>query len=81
MFEIEKGTAVSDQAKKQTRRVYFEEFNGYEDCPTFDRLKLKADNVILGPAIIEQMDTTIVIPPNQMAKVDRYGNIVIEITA
>jgi N-methylhydantoinase A len=81
MFEIEKGTAISDQAKKETRRVYFKEFNGYEDCSTFDRLRLKANNVILGPAIIEQMDTTIVIPPNQVAKVDHYGNIVIEITA
>lgn len=81
MFEIEKGTAISHQAKKETRRVYFEEFNGYEDCSTFDRLRLKANNVIFGPAIIEQMDTTIVIPPNQVAKVDHYGNIVIEITA
>ena len=81
MFEIEKGTAISEQAKKGTRRVYFKEFNGYEDCSTFDRLRLKANNVIFGPAIIEQMDTTIVIPPNQVAKVDHYGNIVIEITA
>ena len=80
MFEIEKGTAISEQAKKGTRRVYFKEFNGYEDCSTFDRLRLKANNVISGPAIIEQMDTTIVIPPNQVAKVDQYGNIVIEIT-
>jgi N-methylhydantoinase A len=79
MFEIEKGTANSDHAKKGIRSVYFKEFNGYEDCSTFDRSKLKANNVIFGPAIIEQMDTTIVIPPNQTARVDEFGNIIIDI--
>jgi len=81
MFEIERGTADADQARKGTRRVYFEEFNGYESCSTFDRSRLMANNVILGPAIIEQMDTTIVIPPNQIAKVDPFGNIIIDMTA
>jgi N-methylhydantoinase A len=80
MFEIEKGTANADQAKKPTRKVYFEEFDGYEDCSTFDRSRLMANNIIRGPAIIEQMDTTIVIPPNQIAKVDHFGNIIIDIT-
>ena len=81
MFEIERGTADADQGRKGTRRVYFEEFNGYRSCPTFDRSRLMAHNVILGPAIIEQMDTTIVIPPNQVAKVDPFGNITIDIAA
>jgi len=81
MFEIEKGSANADQARKPTRKVYFEEFDGYEDCSTFDRSRLMANNVIRGPAIIEQMDTTIVIPPNQAARVDPFGNIIIDITA
>ncbi|MEK7378463.1 MAG: hypothetical protein AABZ71_06135 [Candidatus Binatota bacterium] len=34
-----------------------------------------------GPAIIEQMDSTIVIHPRQAAQVDRFGNIIIELTA
>ena len=79
--EIEKGSANPDQAKKATRQVYFEEFNGYQDCPTFERKLLKAGNIITGPAIVEQMDTTIVIPTRQKAKVDNYGNIIIEVTA
>jgi N-methylhydantoinase A len=81
MFEIGKGTPDADQARKGIRRVYFEEFSGYKSCPTFDRSRLMSNNVILGPAIIEQMDTTIVIPPNQVAKVDHFGNIIIDITA
>jgi len=81
MFEIEKGSTSPDQAKKAIRKVYFEEFNEYVDCPTFERLSLKANNVIIGPAIVEQMDSTTVIPPKQKATVDKFGNIIIDVTA
>jgi len=81
MFEIEKGSIRPDQARKGVRKVYFEEFNGYVDCLTFERSLLKADNTIIGPAIIEQMDSTIVIPPKQKGIVDNFGNIVIDIAA
>jgi N-methylhydantoinase A len=79
VFEIEKCNADTGQARKKDRQVYFEENNGYVDCPTFERSLLKANNVITGPAIVEQMDTTVVIPPKQIAKVDKFGNIIIEI--
>ena len=80
MFEIEKGSLNPDQARKKVRRVYFKEFSGYADCPTFERSLLKANNVIIGPAIVEQMDSTTVIPPKQTARVDNFGNIIIDIT-
>lgn len=80
MFEIEKGSASPDQARKRNREVYFEELNGYVDCPTFERFLLKAGNIIKGPAIVEQMDTTIVIPPKQKANVDTFGNIIIDVS-
>lgn len=79
MFEITMGTGSADQAKKATRMVYFEEFNSYIGCPTFERALLRANNVLVGPAIVEQMDTTIVIPPKHTAKVDQYGNIIIDV--
>jgi len=81
MFEIEKGTSKPDEAMKKLRKVYFPEFNGYTDCPTYERSLLKANNVIIGPAIIEQMDSTTVIPPDQKATVDIYGNVIIDVTA
>jgi len=80
VFEISKGSEDSKHAEKGDRSVYFEELGGYGDCKTYDRYLLKANNVIKGPAVIEQMDTTIVIPPGQIGRVDKYGNIVIEIT-
>jgi N-methylhydantoinase A len=79
MFEIEKGSPSADRARKKNRKVYFEELRGYVDCPTFERSLLKAGNILTGPAIVEQMDTTIVIPPKQKAKVDKFGNIIIDV--
>ncbi len=80
MYEIEEGSEDPGQAMKGIRQVFFEEFDGYGDCKTYDRYSLKANNVIQGPAIVEQMDTTIVIPPRQTARVDRFGNIIMDIT-
>ena len=74
------GSASPEQAKKKDRKVYFEESKGYVDCPTYERSLLKAGNVLTGPAIVEQMDTTLVIPPRQRAAVDKFGNIMINVT-
>lgn len=81
MFEIDKGTASPERARKKDRKAYFEEFNDYVDCPTYERSQLKAGNVLVGPAIVEQMDTTTVIPPRQKAKIDKFGNIIIDVKA
>lgn len=44
----------------------------------YDRLALQAGNRLEGPAIVNQYDSTTVIPPGVAAHVDRFGNIVIE---
>jgi N-methylhydantoinase A len=80
MYEIEEGSEDSEHAMKGVRQVFFEDFKGYGDCNTYDRYALKANNVIRGPAIVEQMDTTIVVPPRQRARVDRFGNIIMDVT-
>lgn len=45
--------------------------------PRFERQLLLAGNRLSGPAIIDQMDTTTVIPPGFAAQIDPFGNIVI----
>jgi N-methylhydantoinase A/oxoprolinase/acetone carboxylase beta subunit len=42
---------------------------------------LRAANRLAGPAIVNQYDSTTVIPPGVEAHVDRFGNIVIEVGA
>lgn len=67
----------SDSAIVGHRDVYFEEAEDFVDTRIYDRDSLKAGNKVEGPAIIEQMDATIVIPPGHTAKVDPYLNIMI----
>ncbi|MCD6484230.1 MAG: hydantoinase/oxoprolinase family protein [Candidatus Odinarchaeota archaeon] len=62
-----------EKAIKEYRDVFFEYFGDYEKTPIFDRTKLKAGHVVIGPAIIEQYDSTTVIPPRWEATVDKYG--------
>jgi N-methylhydantoinase A len=40
---------------------------------------LLAGNVVAGPAVIEQMDTTTLVPPGLAARVDPTGNLIIAI--
>ncbi len=48
------------------------------ETPFYDRAALRAGDRIAGPAIVEQYDTTVVIPPRCEAAIDRHGNIVID---
>jgi 5-oxoprolinase (ATP-hydrolysing) len=45
--------------------------------PFYDRGALRAGQEILGPAVLEQYDSTTVVPPGLTAVVDLHGNIVI----
>lgn len=58
-----------------TREVWFEG-KGHKSM-VFERTDLTAGAKFDGPAIVEQFDSTIVIPPNTTAEVDTYMNIII----
>ena len=62
---------------ESTRRAFFDEYGGWADCDVYDRKVLVADQCILGPAVIQQSDTTTVLYPGQSAKVDAWGNLVV----
>lgn len=65
-------------AVKEHRLVVFETAI---ECPVYDRGLLLAGHTIEGPAIIEQMDTTIVLPPGTRARVDRSASMVVNLGA
>jgi N-methylhydantoinase A len=64
----------SSKAIKNERQVFFEE--GFISTPVFDGLLLKHGNLVLGPAIIEEPTTTIVVPPDFDLICDAYDNYV-----
>ncbi|MGE5572612.1 MAG: hydantoinase/oxoprolinase family protein [Bacteroidota bacterium] len=57
------------------RPAYFSEDTGYISCPIYSKDTLSPNVQICGPAIIEQMDTTIVIMPRWIARLDRTGTL------
>lgn len=64
-------------ARSEERSVAFA--GRFVPCPVYDRERLPADARVDGPAIIEQLDTTTVIPPDAHGEVDRWGNLVIRL--
>lgn len=70
----EAGTSV-DAALKGTRNVYF----GSEtvETPIFERATLPVGTVLEGPAVVEQIDTTVVLHPGWTLVVDPVGQLVI----
>ena len=62
-------------ALRETRKA---RFNGVTlDCPVYQRERLDVGVSFAGPAIVDQLDATTVIPPGQTARVDDFKNILI----
>ena len=72
----EAAAAPAPSARKGERQVFFT--GGWQTAPIFERAALAANNVIRGPAIIEAPDTTILVNPGQSARMDRFGDLVVE---
>lgn len=60
------------------RDVWLTEAGGWTRTALFDRASLSPGDQIKGPAIVEQMDSTTLILPEQTASTDAYANIIIE---
>lgn len=59
------------------RRVYFGERGWTEECLIYQRENLPIGTTLNGPAIIEQMDTTTVVPPDFSFEVDATTNLLL----
>ncbi len=70
--------SISD-AQTGVRNVYFD--GGWQQTPIYWRDHLPEQFTIDGPAIVEQMDTTILIEPDDQARSDAHGNILITVGA
>ena len=51
---------------------------GPRTTPLYERGKLDTGNRVQGPALVLQMDSTIVVPPGWGGPVDPFGNLVLE---
>ena len=69
--------STSDPDARTVREVYFGE-KGYVECPVYRREDLFADAAIRGPAIIEDEDSTVVVPEGGRLTVSDRGLLIIE---
>jgi N-methylhydantoinase A len=78
---VVKGPVGSDEttAIKGTRPAYFPEAGGFVPTTVYDRYRLRADDELAGPAVIEEEGSTLVVGPGAHASVTASGNIVLEI--
>jgi N-methylhydantoinase A len=65
---------------KSYRRVWFAETGGGE-APVYWRPDLAAGATFKGPAVVEQLDSTTVVPPGFTAEVDGWLNIILRLEA
>lgn len=68
-----------EAAVKNTRHLYFQEYKGWQDVPVYDRNKLYTGHFIPGPAVIEERITTIIVHPGWNARIDEFGNVLMEV--
>jgi N-methylhydantoinase A len=65
----------------ERRPVWLAEAADVVDCPIYAREKLRPGNRFAGPAIVEQMDATTLVPPGWSVRVDPYLNLILEAAA
>lgn len=70
------GVAPEPQSRRMVR---FDEAPEPLDTPVYDRNRLSAGAKVAGPAIIEQLDSTIVVPPGVTAEVDGWLTIKMQV--
>ena len=74
--EFKRHEATGTTPKPESRRtVYFDEPTDGFDTPVYDRAALPAGARLPGPAIVNQLDSTTVVPPGWTAQVDEWLNL------
>lgn len=70
---VHSGGRDLDAARTDVREVYFD--GGVKPTPVFERFAVPRGEPVDGPCIMEEPDTTIVVPPDTTARIDATGTI------
>jgi N-methylhydantoinase A len=71
------GESLAD-ARKGTREVRFVDEGGPRETAVYERAELPAGVDVEGPAIVEQSDTTTVVPPAASCRTDDRGTLLVD---
>ncbi len=70
-------TDDASKAQKGTRPAYWGD--AWTETPVYDGSQLGAGARVEGPALIEEPFTVVVLPPDTVAQLDRFGNYVVDL--
>ena len=72
-------TAESGDARKGEREVYFGPKTGFVNAAVYDRYCLASGSCFDGPSVFEERESTTVIPPGAIARIDDALNLVVDL--
>jgi N-methylhydantoinase A len=70
-------TARREAAPRTERPVYFRDPGGIVPTAVFDRESLSLDQVVSGPAIVEEWTSTVLVPPGWLAHTEALGHLIL----
>ncbi|MFJ4100776.1 hydantoinase/oxoprolinase family protein [Amycolatopsis japonica] len=73
------GTETEGDARKGSRPAYFPAEGGFVDTAVFDRYRLKPGDRVDGPAIVEERESTVVVPPGARCVVGEDASLVVTV--
>ena len=71
--------ATRGDARKGNRRAYFPAAGGYVDTPVYDRYNMTPGDIVIGPAIVEERECSLVVPPGATCSVADDGSLVMDL--
>ena len=79
-LKLAKGGKKLASAIKGRRRVYVPENNDFVRCPVYDRYQLPLNARFPGPAVIEEIESTVFVGANSSIQVDRQGDLLVALS-
>jgi N-methylhydantoinase A len=73
-------TAVARQALKGQRAMYIPETGGFQPGAVYDRYALCPGDTVVGPAVVEERESSLVLFPGSSGRVDAHLNMVVTFT-
>ena len=72
------GPPDPSSARKGERQAFFPSTGEFVSTTIYDGDALRPGNIVMGPAILEMTGTTVVVPPDFIARLDEYCNVYLE---
>lgn len=79
--KLEPSSASVNDAVERQQDVFIASEKAWFSCPVYARAKLQTGHTLVGPAIVEEWNSTILLLANQRLSVDDYGNLIMEKSA